>query len=237
MNYTFWTLNTCMYTITWTVNKQKKGKSKFIQQGQKNLLCEEKMWHWIFQTGSTQITNTMSPGWLTVSLMAANRANLSSNMGKWYSHTHHPRCMCMYGLRDAMRQSQGNIVALAQSLVRWESLRENSSEEWGGVKKGQTRVALGHLSGSQQKKPESAGMQPEGIKNIFIWQLTRSGYSSVCTANDYKCWEAPESKLRNHTMCRMSLGACRDCVWEFMLCVFWDNKGRQGWSNLGGEQE
>lgn len=43
MNYTFWTLNTCMYTITWTVNKQKKGKSKFIQQGQKNLLCEEKL--------------------------------------------------------------------------------------------------------------------------------------------------------------------------------------------------
>lgn len=33
-----------------------------------------------------------------------------------------------------------------------------------GVKKGQTRVPLGHLSGSQQKKPEPTGMQPEGQK-------------------------------------------------------------------------
>jgi len=50
--------------------------------------------------------------------MTANRAKLSSHMGKWYSHTRHPRSMCMHGLRDAMRQSQWNIVALAQSLVR-----------------------------------------------------------------------------------------------------------------------
>lgn len=25
MNYQFWTVNTCMYTITWAVNKKKQG--------------------------------------------------------------------------------------------------------------------------------------------------------------------------------------------------------------------
>lgn len=198
------------------------------------------MWHWIFYIGSTH--HEHNEPWLSdcVSLMTANRVKPPSHPGKWYSHTPpevhvHVRAKGCNETKSGEHCGLGTVSGKVRG--RWESLRENSSEEWGGVKKGQTRVPLEHLSGSQQKKPEPAGMQPEGTKNIFIWQLTRSGYSSVSTANGYKCWEAPESKLRNHTMCRMSLGARRDCVWEFMLCVFWDSKGRQGWSNLGGEQQ
>ncbi len=134
--------------------------------------------------------------------MTTNKAKPPSQIGKWkwHANTTSAACTCT-GLKDAMRQSQGNIVALPPSLVRWESLRDNSSEEWVGVKKGETRVPLGHLSGSQQKKPEPTGMQACSHRDKnFIWQLVRWGYSSVSSANGYKRWEA-NSEITQCAVC------------------------------------
>ncbi len=104
-----------------------------------------------------------------------------------------------------------------------------------GVKKGQPRVPLGHLSGSQQKKPEPTGMQPEGQKTSSGSAFAQAILLSVLLmAINVERHRRANSEITQCAVCHLGHA---EIVCEFMLYVFWDSKGRQGWCGLGGEQQ
>ncbi len=140
---------------------------------------------------------------------------------------HHLHCMYMYRVKGCNETKSGEHCGFGSVSSKVRVSRRQQLLGMSGCEEGATQGAAGTSQWISTKETWAHRHAARGTKNI-IWQRVRSGYSSVSTANGYKCWEAPESKLRNHTMCRMSLGACRDCVWVYALCIL----GQQGQTRL-----